>query len=35
MIFLLLEAISKTEFWFKIKAGTRFNPQVYSSIPRI
>jgi hypothetical protein len=24
----------KTGFWFKVKAGARFNPQAYSSIPR-
>jgi hypothetical protein len=29
-----LEAISKIGFWVKIKAGQRFNPQAYSSIPR-
>jgi hypothetical protein len=29
-----LEAISKIRFWFKVKAGPRFNPQAYSSIPR-
>jgi hypothetical protein len=32
MIF--IEAISKIGFWFKVKAGPRFNPQAYSSIPR-
>jgi hypothetical protein len=26
---LILEAISKIGFWFKIKAGPRFNPQAY------
>jgi hypothetical protein len=26
---LILEAISKIRFWFKIKAGPRFNPQAY------
>jgi hypothetical protein len=27
-----IEAISKIGFWFKVKAGPRFNPQAYSSI---
>jgi hypothetical protein len=30
----ILEAISKIGFWFKVKAGPRFNPQAYCSIPR-
>jgi hypothetical protein len=29
-----LEAISKIGLWFKIKAGQKFNPQAYFSIPR-
>jgi hypothetical protein len=29
-----LEAISKKGFWFKIKAGSSFNPQAYSSMSR-
>jgi hypothetical protein len=30
----IIEAISKIGFWFKVKAGPRFNPQAYSSNPR-
>jgi hypothetical protein len=31
---ILLEAISKQRFWFKIKAELSFNPQAYSSMSR-
>jgi hypothetical protein len=27
--YIRLEAISKIVFWFKVKAGPRFNPQAY------
>jgi hypothetical protein len=32
---LLLEAISKIGFWFKIEAAARFKPEAYSGISRI
>ena len=31
----LLEAVSKTGFWFKSEAAARFKPEEYSSISRI
>jgi hypothetical protein len=33
--YILLEAISKKGFWFKIAAAARFKPEAYSSISRI
>jgi hypothetical protein len=32
---MVLEAISKKGFWFKIAAGPRFKPEEYLSISRI